>query len=435
MSFYPLMARPKKQPIIDDDNDDGGDESAPASSQDLSNALDEQSAAELAGILAAEGLAQGTVRVLRKGPLGSGFQYVATLSVEDMRNGGGLELIADTYGGGDYKLQFRDASQQWFRGVSLSIDPRRKGKLDAKEHPIGGDGNGAALLQAIQKLSPPESPSVMLVKMMEMQQAASQQFMLAMQQSNATMLQAITGMVAALKPAPAPVAAPTDKGFDVLTALKVFDSIKGKESNPMGEIVKVLEFAKRLYEERNEGDSNGWLEQVVRGLAPLFMRGAMGGAGAPAGGEPWQPPGLPPAPVAAGATGPQQTTETPAAGRTVGAPGATMETSGAAGPAGPIIEQQPIEQPMTPELQIKKMAQQVFPMLAMKASTGADPEDAAELIVNPLVLSDEQFEALIKILKADNWRTELFGIMAPAAAGAWFEKLRAAILERDEKEE
>lgn len=403
-----MSKRARKIQVIETPAGDGDD--AP-SVQEMAEDLERESIAEIADLLQSERLNSGTIKLKRVSPRGD--EYVATISVDHYKERGD-EGIAEDYGGGQYRLIFHASNGQFVTQKTIRIDARRKGKLDQVE-PGPPDASGSALLQAIAKLSPPQDKEATFLKMLELQQNQSNQFMQAMQTANASMITAITSMVAALKPA---ATEGGGKGLDLLTALQVFDKLKPTSS--AGDTLKVLEFAHRLIMERkDEEEDEGWFEKLIRGIAPMLIGGMQQpGSMQP---QPWQPPALPPAEVQSPSV---QSPSQPATHNQQPANSDNPQPTGTE-----TVQMESEAAPMNIEDQIRFTAKQVLPMLLFKASTGATPEDVAELAANPALLNDEQFDALVALLRKDDWPKQIFGsVSAIMLQRKWFDRLREEII-------
>lgn len=100
---------------------------------------DEKSYIELQNALESNDLAGGTLRLHRRGPMDSNFQFVCKMEIASFD----LEQIRKMYGGGDYRAKFWRANGQiGGKEVNFSIDHRHKGILDTNHLPKEGSSAG-----------------------------------------------------------------------------------------------------------------------------------------------------------------------------------------------------------------------------------------------------------------------------------------------------
>ncbi len=155
--------------------------------------VDLEDARKIEQIISSNELSGGSIRLERKGPTDSTYQYVAKFKVAD---GFDLEFIKQVYGGGDYKAKTFRSTGAFHKPFEFSIDYRHKGKLDVDALPKpGGDKQDIpTLMNAMRQWLPQadgkaddrmmamfktmgDSQQAMMMFMMQSQQQQSQQMM------------------------------------------------------------------------------------------------------------------------------------------------------------------------------------------------------------------------------------------------------------------
>ena len=321
------------------------------------------------------------------------------------------EFLRVRYGGGKYRLFFYpdDRSNRAYTTKQMDIDPAvPKGEFYRQFEPAQ-EKDDSALRLAIEKIKG-ESGSNMdvILAMMQMQQKNSEMMMQMQQKSTETMITAITSMVAAVK------GGGGNQGTDILTALGVFEKLKGRDTGM--EPLALLKFAKDLAREmggKDDDDEPAWIK-ALGGILPLVMPGMQRPPVAP----PAQlPPNVEAMPAAAPMPEPVKPNPFQNGGQTVIDTNAAQPTQN-----GPV--------------KIETIIHQITPMLIARIESGSSPEDAVAIMENPILISDEQYTDLLHILEKPDWPAVLFGGEESIAKHrAWFDKLRELLLAGDAEEE
>lgn len=164
------------------------------------DAVDEAEIRKIEELLKDSELAGGSIRLERKGPADTAYQYCTKIRVAD---GVDLDLIKRVWGGGDYKAKTFRSNGQMYKSFTFAIDYRIKGSLDmsAPASTSGGDESKLAVTLA-QILKPDNNSNGMMIEMLK-QSAASgektmQMMMLMMQQGQQQSTAMMTAMATAM---------------------------------------------------------------------------------------------------------------------------------------------------------------------------------------------------------------------------------------------
>jgi hypothetical protein len=326
----------------------------------------------------------GKIRVERKGPLDSNYQWVHTMAAEDWAKAGTdgmLEYFRNNFGGGDYRAMTHRANGKTYKQFTFSIDRRYKGALDEDQIRAMQDnkrGNTTVI-------TPPAADSLKssdMIKIMEMASDKSDKMMALVmtmmaksQETTATMMAA---MITAMgnKQAQAPVVTP---GLDPVIA----ELLKQKvNASPMTEVLETMRALKELQEPTSQETKEDTMFDKVMKAAGAFIPALSGMA--------------------------QQ----------------------AIAPAAP-QQQLPQGQPgvlgaLPHELQLG------INQLLRAARRGSDPVLYADLIIDQLTENPQHFQLLRAILTDPAWKAKLFGDEQKVADIApWLEELRSLILTYD----
>lgn len=386
-------------------------------------------------IAQAEGMDDGRASISRRPPGRPAHVYCGEMALGDFS----LEQCRRLWGGGDYRVRFRKANGEYAGHKSFVIDHDSKPDAQAviasqRDNQRSDDSLATAVVgKVMDKLAPEKGEQQnVLLEMMKMQREQANQFLTLMLKSQSDMVTAMANLAAA---ASKPAAVAPAPGLDMLTALQVFDKLKGKDFD----VIALFRLVKEMAEESGGKQPESWVEKLMP-LVPMLLNGGQPPPGQP--GQPGQPGALPsgqpqralPAPPGSVVTGMPTMTARPApvpiAGPTMNG-GATVATpDGVANPTLPA-------NPSTPE-EMKQLIvliiRQKLPQLKLYAANGADPYDVSALVSNPLAVPRDQFFQLCELLEKETWLDDIFG-GEPAIAPfkVWFEALRKAILEdRDE---
>jgi len=219
-------------------------------------------------ILRDEELTGGTWRLERKGPTDVNYQYCAKFPASQPLD---RDIIAKTYGGGDYKVRTFRANGQMFKQAMFSIDYRIKGSLDAtlqvmpQESNVQvmrkideSNNNMMAMYEKINRASNESNNNMMLMMMTMMQKSSEQMSMI---------------MAEALKPKPSAVETymplmiemirrPSDTGGMKLT--EMINAVKELQGIPVTK-------PEEQEEAPEKKDTFGKIIDLVGPLAAAFM--------------------------------------------------------------------------------------------------------------------------------------------------------------------
>lgn len=401
------MSKLKKR--IDPDPDPDPQELDPATvtAEDIRQAAieEQESAAALAieEVMGREEIQEGICLVRRRGINDPEWMHLETVPVSSMRPDV-WDFIAKRYGGGRYELIFKLPSRQFFSKKRLDIDFRvAEGEFfKAQREPA------ATAPSAIDKLVDTvsgrgEGNQTLLLTFLKMMQDQNAAMMKVQTEASAQVITAISNMAAALKGGEKPA-------FNMLEALAVFDKLKSKDSNV--DAIKILDLAHNWFSENSTDDEPQWVK-FVQALVPVLL-GQMPGQVPQARQIEAQPqPGPVSGPVTQpnGQPQPQPTIAPPV----VAMPAATTD---------------PPE-----EMNISLLLRMIRPKLFAQIEAGASPQDAVDLVENPLFLTDAIYTEIETALKAETWKGDLFGDMnLTEKQDVWLTEFRRLFLEPERGE-
>lgn len=155
----------------------------------ITNRADAEELDQVHQILRDEELTGGTWRLERKGPTDVNYQYCSKFPASQPLD---RDIIARTYGGGDYKVRTFRANGQMFKQAMFSIDYRIKGSLDTTTQMMPQESNvqimkrmddsNNNMMMMYDKInrSSNESSNNMMLMMMTMMQKSSEQMSMVM---------------------------------------------------------------------------------------------------------------------------------------------------------------------------------------------------------------------------------------------------------------
>ena len=169
--------------------------------ESITNAVEAEELDQVHQILRDEELTGGSWRLERKGPTDTNYQYCAKFPSSQPLD---RDIIAKTYGGGDYKVRTFRANGQMFKQAQFSIDYRIKGALDVTQiH----SPNQESSVQVMRKMDEQQmNMFAMYEKMNKNSQDSSNQMlmvMMTMMQKSSEQMSMV--MAEALKPKPSAV--------------------------------------------------------------------------------------------------------------------------------------------------------------------------------------------------------------------------------------
>lgn len=389
----PPRRRTNRRETISADDVIGATETA-----DIAEGIDAKDIKSIEDVLAGLGQDGGSVRLERKGPTDTHFQYICKYPAQEFD----IDVIKATYGGGSYKCSTFRSNGQIYKPFTFSIDHRLKGSIDvpssSKDSGFDGasrvidmasrlgKGNGdSATLPLILKMidSGNANNSQMMVMMMQMQEQGRQ----AQQASSDRMI----ALIGALAPVLAPLFSRTPAPDHTAKLLEIV--MTNKPQSPVANMQETIELIKAAGELNGGGaskDSSLW-ERILTAVSPA--------AG-------------PLASAIMQRVSPQQTPPTNI--QIVPAP----QISEAGEPA--------------PEPQLD-MIMALKVMLLQAAVKGCDPLPYADVVMD--FVGDSGIEPLHSALTQENWRALLFGDETDktnveiAKHAEWFDKLRQHILD------
>ncbi len=352
-------------------------EELPPPAEEQAEVFADDSVNKIFSVLATMNLSGGKVGIHLKRPNALKVSYEGYMTIEQFKEDG-LETLKNTYGGGDYTLQFQDSNGKFVTSQNISIDPRFKGSVEPTAAPpekLDED----RIVTAIEKNRPADNQGAGMMPLMITMFVESNKTLAAMltanQQANSTLL---SGMMSAL------TAAQTKPATDPV----LLEFIRQKsDKTPISETIEAFATLRDLTSNGEPKEKEDMIEKFVKLVGPslvgFFTRQGM--------------PMMPPPPqLDAGQQAPQQQAPPPPA-------------TGAAPDDGPKLVQ-------------------FTGMLLNAARRGTPAENYYDVIVDNI--TDDQFDLLITELKKENWLETLFGNFPEVLAQkAWFEKLRAAFLE------
>lgn len=194
-----IKARTPNSKIGETDISSAADEALERSPLIPSDAVDEEEMKKIEQFLKDTELAGGSIRLERKGPSDSSYQYCTKIRVDD---GFDLDLIKRVWGGGDYKAKTFRSNGQMYKSFTFSIDYRIKGSMDMAGSTTPATDDTKSLVALAQIMKPDSSQNNMLVKFMEQSANQSNQmmtmFMAMSQQSQQQMMTMMTAMATAM---------------------------------------------------------------------------------------------------------------------------------------------------------------------------------------------------------------------------------------------
>ncbi len=409
-AFQTTMKRKTKPDLeISDESDSDGD-TVDATAEDIATqaALDKDTTAALAieEIVFSEDLAQGRCRVTRRGQLDAEYLMVESVPVSSMKPDL-FEFLSQRYGGGRYEMWFFLPTGKYYARKKVDIDYRvPEGEFFRLQRQQAAAQSGAgptAVDKLVDKLAGGgDGQNVMLtfLKMSQEQNAA-------MLQSNMQMVTAMMGamanMVGALK------GGEQKPAFNMLEAMAVFDKLKTKD-NPVDPL-RLFEVMHKWFRDNqsNGEEAEPWWIKPIQALAPMLL-------------------GKMPQPQNAQAVEEQrQIAEQPQP-----SPQPEQQQPGKIEPNNTPIPHPPTELPPDP-MNIIFLSRMIRPKLFAQIASGALPQDAVDLVNNPLILTDDQYDKLEAVLKTDTWEKELFGdINLTAEQQLWLNQFRSILLSQRE---
>lgn len=181
-----------------------GDQLPPETSEEILDQADASEVEKIEGILSANDLSGGSIRLERKGPTDQAYQFVGKFRISD---GFDLDFVRKVYGGGDYRAKTFRSNGQMGKAFEFSIDYRFKGTMDVEALPKAGssDSQVPALISSLKSLFPQQDDGKSNDRMMQMfkamgdSQQAMMMFMMQSQQQNSQQQMAMmTGMMTAM---------------------------------------------------------------------------------------------------------------------------------------------------------------------------------------------------------------------------------------------
>lgn len=346
--------------------------------ESISDQADAEELDQVHQILKDEELTGGTWRLERKGPTDTTYQYCARFPSSQPLD---RDVIAKTYGGGDYKVRTFRANGQMFKQAMFSIDYRIKGALDTANVQVMPQENNVQVMRKID-----ESNNNMMALYEKMNRASSESsnnmmlMMMTMMQKSSEQMSMI--MAEALKPKPSAVETymplmiemirrPSDTGGMKLT--EMINAVKELQGIP---VVKPEE----QEEAPEKKDTFGKIIDLVGPLAAAFM--------------------------ASKGVNMQQAMQT-------------------VQPAAPTAIPQPREEPV----QTAPMVQYVPHILNLHRQ-GKSPKQFVDLL--SMLMDESQRDMLLEMLEKDDWFQTLFNSdVGIANIMPWMLEVRKIMLDED----
>jgi len=169
--------------------------------ESITSAVEAEELDQVHQILRDEELTGGSWRLERKGPTDTNYQYCAKFPSSQPLD---RDIIAKTYGGGDYKVRTFRANGQMFKQAQFSIDYRIKGALDVTQiH----SPNQESSVQVMRKMDEQQMNMFTMYEKMNKnsQDSNNQMMMLMMTMMQKSSEQMSMVMAEALKPKPSAV--------------------------------------------------------------------------------------------------------------------------------------------------------------------------------------------------------------------------------------
>jgi len=347
---------------------------------------------KLNGILNSEEYTGSTFNIQRRDEMGK-YAFLMTIPISDWSEDT-KRIIADKYGGGEYKVRVRKAGGGTYgRTFNFSIDPAVKPK--GFENSGNGQGNSLDLIRQAKLLTGDSTP--MMMQMMQAQQAQSMQFMQMMQAQSAENMKALVAIMARpaaaapagneriiellltkalTPPAPPPPPMDIDKMISVVAKLRELTDNGGNDERPVRE------------------EKSDFFSDVMRALPSILKSFAAIRLPHP----------------------PQQQIEQP------------QQPQQSAPPSAPA----PVAAPNPPApadvAEVNKAALgQFLPQLVSAAEEDSNTDDFAALIDG--AMDDDQFDGIITLLERDDWFAVLADAHPPVMKWSnWFTRLRISLL-------
>lgn len=342
---------------------------------------------KIRSILSSHDISGGKIRLDRKGPFDTAYQYIASMPIEQFD----IDHIKKTFGGGDYRAKTHKADGRMYKGFDFSIDYRFKGALD--EQDIKGLARNP---QVAQQVMVPDRTGDM-IKIMELssrqQENSMALIMKMMMDSQERQMAMMQQMFTNAKPQQ------TDFATSITPILVAM--ISKTTASPVSEAIAMMKELKTLSagdDKQSDKEEPSFVEKLISAVGPLLIGAAQ-------------------RPMPANGHNPVQ--QTPGGNTAqVGNQGYPRQTI-----PGPQMVDVPQQPPDMQQLQIGMFVQQ----LIRAAERGSDPALYYDLIADNL--EDNQLAELREVLAGDDWHQKLFGGQLPVDQHKeWFEELRQLIL-------
>lgn len=358
------------------------------------DAVDEQEIKKIEDLLRDTELAGGSIRLERKGPSDSAYQYCTKIRVAD---GLDLDLIKRVWGGGDYKARTFRSNGQTYKQFQFSIDYRIKGSMDATGMGAEKSDQAGDLVKLATVFKQDNGSSTLFMKMMEQSNSQNSQMMALMMSMQQQGQQQMMGMMTAMATA---FGGQRSQSSDIAVLIPVLTAMinkperAGKESGLL-EMVTALKTLKELAapgsvppekEEKEETMLDKILKYGGPVVAALLTRQPIQMPGATSHSEVEQPAQLPPPSI------------------NIDSPSQTMDSN------------------LPPEFKA------YINMIAGAAAKNSDTGIYADLISDNL--TDEQGSILCDILQQPDWVEKLAQTDRRVLSFVpWFTKLRGELFE------
>ncbi len=393
-----------------EENEGDPPEPGDATAQDIQQAAaadkDAEAAMAIEAILDSEEMVDGTCRVKRRGQTEQDYLFLERVPVSSMKPDL-FDYIAKRYGGGRYELWFFLPRGGYYAKKNLIVDYRVtegeffKSQRQPAEAPTG-NGETSAIAKLVDKIAGTGDGQNqnLILTFLKMSQDQNAAMLAANAQMVGQMMTAMSAMFAAVK------STETKPQFNMLEAMAVFDKLKAKE-NPIDPL-RMFEVMHKWFRD-NQGDGDDqepWWLKPIQALAPVLL----------------------------GKMPQQQIADAQAQSQPQPQPQPVMQPI--AGPVDqPLAQPAPLNPPGTePDpndpMNIIFLIRMIRPKIFAQIKNGATPQDAVDLVENPLLLTDAQYEKLEEVLRKDDWLKELFGNVADLTPEqiAWLTEFRRLIL-------
>jgi hypothetical protein len=306
------------------------------------------------------------VRIMRRAPGGSDFDYCATLAVTAFD----FDVIKETYGGGQYQIVFLDSNKKYIKRRQFAIDPRIKGRLDK------GGSEGADPARAAS-----DSGTAVMKMMMDQQSESTKLLMTMMMESSKANAAMMTAAISGRSGGGA--------GLEIKDVIALLPFLIGKDKAERFGPKEMLELYREMRElTGDEGsDKGGLVDKIVEALPTLAAK------------------------IAGGLAGNQPARVLPAHERRVGPePAPTRTAQPAAAPA----EDTDL--------------QRVLKLTLNAARRKGEVELYHDMVME--FIDDSNADSIKNVLTQDDWFGLLWGNVPDAeAVKPWTEKLRNLLLE------